>query len=436
MSTGTELYKKAKKLIPGGTQLLSKRPEMFLPDKWPSYYSKAKGCTIWDMDDNRYLDFITMGIGACVLGYADDDVDDAVVDALRKGNMTSLNPPEEVELAETFTQMHPWSDMVRYTRSGGEAMTVAVRIGRAASNKDKVMFCGYHGWHDWYLAANLSADKALDGHLLPGLEPRGVPRVLQGTALPFKFNNTEDFKKVFDKDADEVGVVVLEIIRNDEPDKEFLEFISSTCKKHGVVFIIDEITSGWRLNLGGAHLLYGVEPDIAVFGKTTSNGYPFGAVIGKREVMEVAQESFISSTYWTDRIGVVAAKYSIDKMVQNDVPKHLIKIGELAQSGWISLLNERQIPHHTFGIAPLSHFGFKHEKAQILKTYFTQEMLKKGYLASTVLYTSLAHTESGLQEYLGASGEIFTKIASIIKENRFEEILDGPVSHSGFKRLN
>ncbi|WP_422007611.1 aminotransferase class III-fold pyridoxal phosphate-dependent enzyme [Roseivirga pacifica] len=436
MNKGPELYNKAKSLIPGGTQLLSKRPEMFLPDHWPSYYSKAKGCAIWDLDDNKYLDFITMGIGACVLGYADDDVDDAVAAALRKGNMTSLNAPEEVALAEMFIDMHPWSDMVRYTRSGGEAMTVAVRIGRAASNKDKVMFCGYHGWHDWYLAANLSVDKALDGHLLPGLEPKGVPRALQGTALPFKFNDKEDFLRVFQKDADEIGVIVLEIIRNDQPDQEFLELISSTCKQHGIVFIVDEITSGWRLNLGGAHLLYGIEPDISVFGKTTSNGYPFGAVIGKKEVMEAAQTSFISSTYWTDRIGVAAAKRTIEKMVQLNAPEHLIKIGDLAQEGWSSLLQERNISHHTFGIAPLSHFGIKHKEAQVLKTYFTQEMLKRGYLASTVLYTSIAHTEEGLKNYLEVCGLVFDDIQNIINQGSFDNVLEGPVSHSGFKRLN
>lgn len=436
MNRGAELYNKAKELIPGGTQLLSKRPELFLPDQWPAYYSKAKGGEIWDLEGNKYEDFVTMGIGACVLGYANDTIDNAVVDALRKGNMTSLNVPEEVDLAEKLIEIHPWAEMVRYARSGGEAMTVAVRIARAASGKDKVMFCGYHGWHDWYLAANLNEDQALDGHLLPGLEPKGVPRVLTGTSLPFKFNDIEDFNKVLDKNKSSVGVIVLEIIRNDEPDKEYLEAISNAAKENGIVFIVDEITSGWRLNYGGAHLLYDITPDISVFGKTTSNGYPFGAVIGKKSVMQAAQSTFISSTYWTDRVGTVAALTTLHEMKRLQISDHLKSIGQLVQNGWKKALDKHGISHTIFGITPLSHFSFVHEDAQVLKTYFTQEMLKKGYLASTVLYTSLSHTNESTERYLDACEEVFERIAHLIKEGNTKEILNGPVSHSGFKRLN
>lgn len=436
MNTGAELYKKAKELIPGGTQLLSKRPELFLPDQWPSYYSKAEGSKIWDLDGNEYQDFITMGIGACVLGYANKDVDTAVINALQSGNMTSLNAPEEVELAELLISLHPWSNMVRYTRSGGEAMTVAVRIGRASSGKDKVLFCGYHGWHDWYLAANLSEDAALDGHLLPGLQPAGVPRALKGTAIPFKFNDVQDFNELIKAYGEGVGVVVLEIIRNDPPTREFLNAIVKATKELGIVFIVDEITSGWRLNLGGAHLLYGIEPDIAVFGKTTSNGYPFGAIIGKREVMQAAQKTFISSTYWTDKIGTVAALTSIKKMVELNLPKHLNSIGTQVQEGWKNLLDKNNIEGFTFGIPPLSHFAIKHEQAQVFKTFFTQEMLKKGYLASTVLYTALPHNSASVSRYLEECEDVFEEISIAIREEKYDDLLEGPVSHSGFKRLN
>ncbi len=436
MNSGAKLYDRAKELIPGGTQLLSKRPELFLPDLWPAYYSKAKGGEIWDLDGKKYKDFVTMGIGACVLGYANDEVDEKVNEAVKKGNMTSLNVPEEVELAELLIDIHPWAEMARYARSGGEAMTVAVRIARAASGRDKVMFCGYHGWHDWYLAANLNEDEALDGHLLPGLEPKGVPRALTGTALPFKFNDIHDFNRVLDENGEEVGVIVLEIIRNDEPDPEFLKVISEAAKARGIVFVVDEITSGWRLNLGGAHLLYDVTPDIAVFGKTTSNGYPFGAIIGNKSVMQAAQSTFISSTYWTDRIGTAAALATIKEMKRLDISTHLKTIGELVQEGWKRILDKLEISHTIFGITPLSHFGFQHENGQILKTYFTQEMLKRGYLASTVLYTSLAHTPESVRGYLAACEEVFTEISLMIKEGRTENILEGPVSHSGFKRLN
>jgi len=173
--TGQRLYVKAKTRIPGGTQLLSKRPELYLPEQWPSYYSRAKGVEVWDLDGNRYLDMCYNGIGACILGACDPDVDAAVRTAIDAGSMSTLNAPEEVELADLLCELHPWADMVRYARCGGEAMAVAVRIARAKTHRDIIAFCGYHGWHDWYLAANLGEETALDGHLLPGLQPAGVP---------------------------------------------------------------------------------------------------------------------------------------------------------------------------------------------------------------------------------------------------------------------
>ncbi|MFA5405621.1 MAG: aminotransferase class III-fold pyridoxal phosphate-dependent enzyme, partial [Ignavibacteria bacterium] len=281
MNKGQNLYKKAKSIIPGGTQLLSKRPEMFLPDYWPSYYDKAKGCEVIDLDGNKFYDLSYMGIGSCILGYADDDVNLAVEDAIKKGSMSTLNSYEEVDLAELLIEIHPWAEMVRYARSGGEAMSIAVRIARAYSKKDKVLFCGYHGWHDWYLSANLADNKSLDGHLIQGLNPIGVPRNLKGLTLPFNYNDTESFIALIEKYNENIGAIVLETIRNYEPEKEFLETIRKYSTKYGIPLVVDEISSGFRLNVGGAHLIYNLEPDIAVFSKGLSNGFPMAAIIGK-----------------------------------------------------------------------------------------------------------------------------------------------------------
>ena len=193
---GWELFSEACRLIPGGTQLLSKRPSLFLPGGWPSYFSKASGVEVTDLEGTTYVDMSMMGIGACVLGYADPDVDRAVKAAIDKGVASTLNAPEEVELARLLIDLHPWARMARYSRGGGEAMAMAVRIARAHTGRDKIAFCGYHGWADWYLAANLAEDAALDAHLLPGLEPRGVPRGLQGTALPFHYNQIDQLKAI------------------------------------------------------------------------------------------------------------------------------------------------------------------------------------------------------------------------------------------------
>lgn len=435
MSTSQELYKKAKGLIPGGTQLLSKRPEMFLPEQWPAYYDKAKGCEVWDLDGNKYIDMSYMGIGSCVLGYADADVNKAVKSAVDKGSMCTLNAPEEVELAELLTKLHPWAEMVRYARTGGEAMSVAVRIARAKTGKDIVFFCGYHGWHDWYLSSNLADEKSLDGHLLPGLNPLGVPRGLRGMTYPFNYNDTEGFLKLIHDHKDRLGVVVIESIRNTYPEKDFIETIRRVTKELNIVLVVDEITAGFRLNNGGAHLLLDFEPDIAVFAKGISNGFPMAAIIGKREVMEVAQDTFMSSTYWTDRIGPTAALSTINKFVDHNVAQHLVDIGKRVKKAWKSLASDHNIDIYISGIDPLGHFDFKYEKPLVLKTLFTQSMLEKGYLATNAFYASYAHNDVYLEQYFAALDGTFDFISKTIKDKNPEKYLKGPVCHSGFKRL-
>ncbi len=435
MDKSLNLYKKAKKLIPGGTQLLSKRPEMFLPDFWPSYYEKAKGCEVWDLDGNRYIDASYMGIGSCILGYADIDVDNSVKYAIDNGVMNTLNCPEEVELAELLCELHPWADMVRYARSGGEAVTIAVRIGRAKTERDLVLFCGYHGWHDWYLAANLADDKALDGHLLPGLEPRGVPRSLKGTAIPFVYNDQNTFIKLIEEYNNKIAAVVMEPIRNFYPEKGFLELIRDKTKELGIVLIFDEVTAGWRLNIGGAHLNFGIEPDIAVFGKAMSNGYAMAAIIGKSEVMEAAQDSFISSTYWTERIGPTASLATIKKIIDKDVPSHLIKTGQKVQTGWRQLAEKYNLKLTVTGIPPLGHFHFDYDNFLTLKTLYTQLMLDRGFLATDSFYASYAHKEEDINGYLKATEEAFEFISKAIREGNPQKYLKGPVCHSDFRRL-
>ncbi len=435
MGISQELYKKAKKMIPGGTQLLSKRPEMFLPDLWPAYYRKAEGCEISDLDGNRYIDMSYMGIGTCALGYADKDVNRAVHKAIESGTMSTLNSPDEVKLAELLIRLHPWAGMVRYARSGGEAMAIAVRIGRAISNKDVALFCGYHGWHDWYLSANLTNEGNLEGHLLPGLDPKGVPKCLMGTAYPFTYNNTREFLGLVKQYKKNIGVVVIESIRNVEPEKEFIEVITETTGKLGVILIVDEISAGWRLTLGGAHLLFGLEPDLAVFAKGMSNGFPMAAVIGKKHVMEVAQETFISSTYWTERIGPAAALATIQKMEKRNVSRHLIETGKVVQEGWQDAASRCGLKIEVGGIYPLSHFAFKYEEPLILKTLFTQLMLERGFLATTAFYASYAHKKQHTNKYLLAVNDVFHVMSKAIKRGHPERYLKGPVCHSGFKRL-
>ena len=432
---GQILYRRAQRRIPGGVQLLSKRPEMLLPDQWPPYYERAKGVEVWDLDGRQHVDMSYCGIGACVLGFADPDVDEAVVAAIRTGSMSTLNCREEMELADLLCELHPWADMVRFARGGGEAMAVAVRIARAATGREKVAFCGYHGWHDWYLAANLGVGDVLDGHLLPGLDPAGVPRSLSGTAYAFRYNRIDELRAIVTQNAGDIAAVVMEPVRNQEPDPGFLEAIREIATACGAVLIFDEVTSGWRLNPGGVHLRYGVVPDIAVFAKAMSNGYPMAAVVGRGDVMRAAERTFISSTYWTERIGPTAALATIGKFLRCDVAGRLIDVGRKVRRHWENAAARAGVRITVTGIPPLSHFTFDYPSAQAIRTLFTQLMLGRGFLATNAFYATYAHQSSHIEEYASAVDDAFGVIAEAIACNEVEKRLNGPVAHVGFHRL-
>lgn len=436
MNRSTNLYDHAKKIIPAGTQLLSKRPEMYLPDYWPAYYRKAKGCECWDLDDRHYYDMTTNGIGACLLGFANPDVSEAVIKRVQDGSMCTLNPPEEVELAEQLCEIHPWAQQARFTRTGGETATVAVRIARATKKRSIVAVCGYHGWHDWYLAANLGDDASLDGHLLPGLNPLGVPKELKGTAKTFKYNDKQGFEEIVKKYGDDLAAVVMEPARYHDPEPGFLEFVRDQAHKCGALLIFDEITIGWRMNLGGIHLKFGIDPDMAIYAKTLGNGHPIGAIIGTAEAMNGAHQSFISSTYWTEGVGPVAALATLKKMKEIDVSKHVNKVGAAIVKLWNDFSAKHGVGIVTDGgYSALAHFRFNHEQANELKTLFTQLMLEKGFLASTVVYPTLAHNEEVLKLYEQALDDVFGQISNIISNEKISESLKGPQAHTGFARL-
>jgi len=436
-NTGADLYARAKERIPGGTQLLSKRPEMFLPEQWPAYYSKCKGCHIWDLDGRRLTDMSTMGIGACILGYADDDVNRAVKEAIDCGSMCTLNAPAEVTLADLLCDIHPWASMVRYARCGGEAMAVAVRIARACSGKEKLAICGYHGWHDWYLAANLADDQNLDGHLLPGLRPSGVPRGLLGTVLPFRYNRIEDLESVVASHGRDIAAVVMEPMRWDLPKDGFLHRVRDIARRIGAVLVFDEVSVGWRLALGGSHITLGVEPDIAVFAKGMSNGFPMAAVIGTDAVMQAAQDSFISSTYWTEAIGPTAALATIAKMRKINAPQAVARAGSIVQDGWRRAADRHGLKMTVSGQPGLCHFGLDYgEESQALLTLLTQCMLDRGFIATGAFYPNCAHTESVVRDYLGALDEVMAVLKNAVEKGNVLSLLRGPVAHKGFHRLN
>ena len=389
MGKGQELYKKAKRLIPGGTMLLSKRPEMFLPDQWPSYFSKAKGCKVWDLDGKEYTDVSIMGIGTNTLGYGHEEVDDAVFRVVRDGNMSTFCCPEEVELAEKLIELNPWAGMVRFSRSGGEVNSIAIRIARAASGKDKVAICGYHGWHDWYLSVNLGENDALAGHLLPGLEPAGVPRGLRGSTIPFTYNNFEELLDIVNHN--DLAAIKMEVCRNMGPEDNFLQKVRQLATERNIILIFDECTSGFRQTFGGLYQIYGVEPDMAIYGKTLGNGYAITAVVGKTE--EIKQR-------------------------------------------WQTLADKHGVAITQWGIPALAGYTFESKNALAYKTYITQEMLAKGYLAGNSVYACIEHTPEVLDGYFYELDKLFADIREFEDGRDVMKELKGPVCHSGFKRLN
>jgi len=390
---------------------------------------------VWDLDGREYVDMSSCAVGACILGFADPDVNAAVVTAIQAGSASTLNCPEELELAELLCQLHPWADMVRYARGGGEAMAIAVRISRACTGRDKITFCGYHGWHDWYLAANLRGEDPLSQHFLTGFDPVGVPRCLEGTAHPFGYNAIEELREVVARYGEELAAIVMEPVRNFAPADGFLEEVRDIATRNGSVLIFDEVTSGWRMNTGGIHALLNVTPDLAVFAKAIGNGYPMAAIIGIRDVMQAAQDTFISSTSWTERIGPAAALATITKHRDHKVGDRLVETGNRIQAAWRSCAKSSGLPVEITGIPPLAHFSIEEEKGQAMRTLFTQEMLERGFLASNLFYATYAHDEDQIERYERAVGEVFCFISEANRKGEVEKFLKGPVAHSGFYRL-
>lgn len=431
---GPELWSNAKTKISCGTGLLSKRAHLFDEHTWPSYFSRCEGANVWDLDGRRRMDF-TGGVGAILLGHADREVNAAVHRRVAMGSYCTLASPDEVALADKLLALHPWAARVRYARGGGEALSLAVRIARAATGRSGVAFCGYHGWSDWYLAANLADDAALDGHLIPGLQPLGVPRELAGTAVPFRYNDFESFTLALQKLDGKIAAVVMEPMRSELPRNEFLQRVIAQAHASGAVFVLDEVTSGWRFGFPGAAGKLGVTPDIAVYAKAMSNGFPAGAIVGKAEIMDAANASFISSSYWTDGVGTAASLACIGRMEREGVQQHVWSLGEKLQAG----LREAAARHPALQLkigsmpcAPSLAFGVS---APAAKAMMIREMLKHGFLMSSQLYVMWPHTEAQVASMLSALDESLGVVSKLVVEGRLEAEAQVKTPQQGFARL-
>jgi glutamate-1-semialdehyde aminotransferase len=412
--------------------LFSKNPDLFLPKFWPAYFEKTKSYNVWDLEGRKYLDLSTMGVGTNILGYSRKEVDKAVRDIVDKGNMSTLNSKEEIFLAEKLIQMHPWAEKVRFARTGGEAAAIAVRIARAASGRDNVAICGYHGWHDWYLSANLSGSHNLNTHLMKNLPINGVQKNLKNSVFVFEYNDFNQLKKIVSQNN--IGTVIMEVSRNEPPKKNFLENVRKLTKNKNIVLIFDECTSGFRETFGGLHLKYKLNPDIATFGKALGNGYAVNAVIGTDSVMSYANSTFISSTFWTERIGSAAALKTLEIMEKIKSWEIISNIGKKIKINWEDLSSKYKLKLKVQGLNALPRFDFENEYNLFYKTFISQEFLKKNFLASNSIYLCIDHNQKIIDKYFDILNIIFLKIKKSIDDNRHPKyLLDGPVSISGLR---
>jgi len=410
-------WNKALKFIPTGNMFLSKNPSRFVKDIWPTYFTKSKGCTVWDMNNIKYYDLSLMGVGTNVLGYANSHIDRIIKEVIKKGNMTTLNCFEEVELAKQLVLLHPWSKMARFAKTGGEASAIAVRLARTYTKKNVVLICGYHGWHDWYLSANLINKNRLNTHLFKDLKFKGVPNQLKGTTYTFDYNNLKSFEYLIKKYKGKIAAVKMEVQRETKPQKNFLKKIRSITKKNNIILIFDECTSGFRENLGGLHLKYKVYPDIAIFGKALGNGYPITAIIGKKNVMLSSKKTFISSTFWSDRIGVVAGLATIKEMKRVKSWIRVKKIGKYIKSEIYKIAKKNNINIHFKGLDSLITFEIISKNNIKIYEYITKRMLSFGFLSKNSIYVSTSHTPNILKKYFKCLNIVFEEISKKYLKN-------------------
>jgi len=426
--SGVSLYKYAKTIIPGGTTLFSKRSELHLPDKWPAYFIKAKKINVWDLKGSKYLDMFC-AVGTSVLGYSNEQVNKSVTKNIHKGNMTTLNCPEEVYLSNEIIKHHPWASMAKFTRGGGEANTLAIRIARAYTKKQTVAFCGYHGWHDWYLSANINSKKNLDEHLMSGLNYEGIPENLKNTSFPFQYNDFEYLTKLINKKN--IGIIKMEVMRNIKPQNNFLQKVRNICNKKKIILIFDECTSGYRQNMGGIHLKFKVNPDMAIFGKALGSGYAINAIIGKRNIMRKAENTFISSTFWGERIGYTAALSSIKEFKRLNVFRKIEMNGKMIKNFWSDLSKKYNVPIKVMGTNAIPSFEFINNHP-LKKTFLTQEMLKNKILATNMIYINIFHNKKNITKYI----KVLDKIFKDISKKNIKKILNSKVCFKPINRIN
>ncbi|MFP6704231.1 MAG: aminotransferase class III-fold pyridoxal phosphate-dependent enzyme [Planctomycetaceae bacterium] len=432
-----EMYQRLLELIPGGTQLISRRPTRYALGVSPVVATRGKGSRIWDVDGHEYIDWVS-AIGSVILGYADPVVDQAVKQQIDRGTNFSITHELELELAELLVERIPCAEMVRYARGGGDACAVAARIARGSTGRDRILFCGYHGWHDWYQAANHGSDGDLDEHLFPGIEPIGVPSALAGTAIPFAYGDLDGLGERLDLYRGEVAAVMMEPMRSELPAEGYLEGVASLCRDHDVVLIFDEVSTGFRPSDAGVQPVLGVEPDMAVFAKSISNGYAMGAVVGRRDVMAPADRMFVSSTYWGETVGLAATVATLTELRNRNTAQTLARTGAALKQSLNDVASDVGVSICCTGVDYHPHLEFSVEDPVLenkIATLYVQEMAKRGHHGYASFYLNESQGEVEIEMLSDAAREVFALIGETLDDGRIDERLEVEERQEFFRRL-
>lgn len=416
-----EYWKKAEKIIPCGTQTLSKGPNQHVKGVYPIYLRGGKGSHVFDVDGNEYIDY-PMALGPVILGYVYPPVDDAITKQLKEGITFSLMHPLEVELAELIIECVPCAEMVRYSKTGSEATSAAIRLSRAYIGREKIAFCGYHGWHDWYAVSTI--------------RNKGIPPSQKDFLYPFEYNKIETLEKIFEENKGEIAAVIMEPIGVEEPKDNFLQRVEDLIHKNGSLLIFDEIITGFRLALGGAQEYFGVTPDMACFGKGIANGMPLSVVAGKKDIMKECEEVFFSTTFGGETLSLAAAIATIDEIRAKDVISHLWKQGEKFKNGYNKLAQEIDVETECIGLPPRRLLTFKDREGKDsleMKSLFWQETVKRGVLFGNAQFVSYSHTDEDIKKTLLACEQSLYILKKAVDEDRVLDMLEGEVTQEVFR---
>ena len=422
-----ELWKRACKIIPAGTQTLSKSPNQFVDGVTPKYLERGDGCIVWDVDGNQYIDYI-MACQPIILGYNNKQVNDAVIEQLSKGIVFSLMNPLEIEVAEKLIEMIPCCEGARFGKNGADATSASVRIARAFTSKDHIAYCGYHGWHDWYIA-NTDLNS-------------GIPDFNKQLAHGFVYNNIDSLAQIFAQYKDQVACVIMEPLTVVEPKDGFLEEVKRITHENEALLIFDEIITGFRFAEGGAQQLLGVIPDLACFAKAMSNGMPVSAVVGRKEYISMLEKTFFSFTYGGECLSLAAAKATMNFIQQHKVVDHLWKVGQHLQESINNLTISlgvdafiRCIGYPCRSILSLDGQG-RFDNLE-LKSLIQQEMVKRGILTAGFHSLSYSHSPEVIETTLEAYEDTFKLFKEIVDRNaKIIDYLEGPPVQPVFRRVS